>query len=173
MKNVLTHVGAQLIKGKERCVLKAYPDCRSPLGLAIQSLHLRVWNYESIPGWRQLDGKPWTCGWGHTRGVIPGVDWTQEYADFVFEADCAEYSGQVRRALDQLEIEVNDNQFSALISFTFNLGIENLLKLLRSKDLKIIAGRFVEFDHDRHGEIVDGLLARREAERNLFLESMK
>jgi lysozyme len=82
------------------------------------------------------------------------------------QMDCDAISGMVK-------IEVNDNQFAALVSFAYNLGNANLassllLKKLNSGDVLGAADQFLKWDHV-DGVIVLGLTRRRQAERALFL----
>lgn len=74
---------------------------------------------------------------------------------------------------DVVKVPVNDNQFAALVSFTYNLGVgaltsSTLLKKLNSGDVKGAADQFLKWNH-AGGVIVLGLTRRRQAERALFL----
>jgi lysozyme len=82
------------LKTKEHCVLQAYPD---PL----------------------TGGKPYTCGWGSTRGVTKDTVWTQEQADAAFEVDVAEAEAAVRRYVTH---EMTQGQFDAFVSIFYNVG---------------------------------------------------
>lgn len=71
-------------------------------------------------------------------------------------------------------IDLNQNQFDALVDFVYNLGIGNLekstlLKLLNSGDYNGAAQEFTKWDM-AGGKISDGLLRRRQAEQNLFMK---
>lgn len=61
----------------------------------------------------------WTIGYGHTRGVHKGMVITQEQADAFLIDDLAEAEDCV---VDHVKVELNDNQYAALVSFTFNEG---------------------------------------------------
>ena len=70
-----------------------------------------------------------------------------------------------------VQIDINQNQFDALVSFAYNLGIG----ALKSSTLlqKVNRGRspadeFGKWIH-ANGKILSGLVRRREAERNLYL----
>jgi len=75
-------------------------------------------------------------------------------------------------------IPINDNQFAALVSFAYNLGVaalqgSTLLKRLNASDISGAADEFLKWHHcgaDKHDE--PGLMRRREAERSLFLQSV-
>jgi lysozyme len=68
---------------------------------------------------------------------------------------------------------VNQNQFDALVSFAYNLGLgalhgSTLLKLVNQNQFDAAANEFSKWNH-AGGVVVDGLTRRREAERQLFL----
>jgi lysozyme len=69
-------------------------------------------------------------------------------------------------------VAVNDNQFAALVSFTFNVGAtalknSTLLKKLNAKDYAGAANEFKRWDK-ADGKVLDGLTKRRLAEMQLF-----
>lgn len=74
-----------------------------------------------------------------------------------------------------ITVPVNDNEFGALVSFAYNLGLgalhgSTLLKLLNSgADRTAVADQFLKWDH-AGGVAVAGLTRRRQAERSLFLQ---
>jgi lysozyme len=68
---------------------------------------------------------------------------------------------------------INQNQFDALVDFSFNLGLGNLgsstlLKKLNAGDIKGAAEEFLRWDK-AGGKVLAGLTKRRKAERDLFL----
>jgi GH24 family phage-related lysozyme (muramidase) len=70
---------------------------------------------------------------------------------------------------------LTQNQFDALVSFTFNLGVGNLqtstlLKLLNQGLMQEAADQFLRWNK-AGGKEVSGLTRRRIAERNLFLQA--
>ena len=82
------------------------------------------------------------------------------------EGDCKAVSGLVK-------VTLNDNEFAALVSFTYNVGrnalaSSTLLKKLNSGDRQGAADQFLKWDH-AGGVVVAGLTRRRKAERELFL----
>lgn len=73
-----------------------------------------------------------------------------------------------------VEVPLNQNQFDALASFTYNLGETNLssstlLKKLNAKDYTGASNEFLKWNR-AGGKVLNGLVRRREAERNLFLK---
>ena len=74
---------------------------------------------------------------------------------------------------EAVQVELNENQFSALVSFTFNLGYENLcnstlLKLLNQGNFQG-AGDKLPIGNKAGSQELEGLTRRREAEIALFL----
>ena len=105
----------------------------------------------------------WTIGYGHTQGVQPGQTITQQQAQAFLQQDL----GVAEAGVNRLNLTLTDNQFAALVSFTFNLGAGNLNKLL-SQGLAAAPDRILLFDH-AGGRVLPGLTRRRQAERALFL----
>lgn len=72
-----------------------------------------------------------------------------------------------------VKVELNQNQFDALVSFAYNLGNGNLqnstlLKKVNQKDFVGASKEFVKWNKAGGKELV-GLTKRREKERDLFL----
>ena len=65
----------------------------------------------------------WTIGWGHTAGVKKGDNWTQDEADDILLNDLEKFEGYVNQ---YVKVPLTQNQFDALVSWTFNLGPGNL-----------------------------------------------
>lgn len=105
----------------------------------------------------------WTIGYGHTQGVKPGQTITQQQAQAFLQQDL----GVAEAGVNKLGLTLTDNQFAALVSFTFNLGAGNLNKLM-SQGLAAAPDRILLFDH-AGGKVLPGLTRRRQAERALFL----
>lgn len=112
----------------------------------------------------------WTIGYGHTAGVSAGDIITSEQADSYLRQDLAGAEKAVNHAVS---VAINQNQFDALVSFTFNLGAGNfqkstLLKKMNSGDYQGAADQFLVWVK-AGGKKLSGLVARRQAERALFL----
>jgi lysozyme len=117
---------------------------------------LRLQSYQDSVG-------VWTIGYGHTLGVHQGETITQPQAQAFLQQDL----GVAEAAVNGLGQTLTGNQFSALVSFTFNLGAGNL-KALFKDGLAAVPDRILLFDH-AGGRQLPGLTRRRQAERALYL----
>jgi lysozyme len=116
----------------------------------------------------------WTIGYGHTAGV-------HEHTAAITEAEALELLRRDVRTAEQavhelLAVEVNENQFSALVSFTFNVGRANLahstlLARVNAEEFDAAANQFLRWVY-AGGVPLQGLKNRRMAERQLFLENV-
>lgn len=117
-----------------------------------------------------------TIGYGHTgKDVVKGMVITELYADELLKADVAKLERSLIKALNADEIVVNQNQFDALISFSYNLGVTRLVnstlwRYLKDGNIKAAAGQFIRWNK-ANGKVLQGLTFRREAEAKLFLEA--
>lgn len=112
----------------------------------------------------------WTIGYGHTGDVKEGDTITKAEADELLEKDLEKFRGGVNRCV---KVPVNENQFGALVSFAYNVGIgslqsSTLLKLLNAGDYDAAADQFPRWNKSG-GKVLTGLTRRREAERAVFL----
>lgn len=119
------------------------------------------------------EGKP-TLGWGHTGpDVHMGMTCTREQADAWFVEDTHRAVVAVNASL---RVTVNQNQFDALVAFTFNVGVgaEAHSTLLALVNAGAIAGAALQFARWNHvnGVVSEGLTRRRQAEHDLFLEAV-
>ena len=116
----------------------------------------------------------WTIGYGHTKGVKPGDVITKQKAEDLLKEDMEEFEKVVEK---YVSVPLNSNQFSALVSFTFNVGDgafngSTLRKLLNQSKYDAAAEQFTRWVYGTvNGKRVKlpGLVRRREAERRLFL----
>jgi len=112
---------------------------------------------------------PWTLGWGHTLGVEEGMTCSQGQADQWLLDDVADAENAVNRLV---KIGLTQEEFDALVDFTFNVGVNafqhsTLLAKLNENDVQGAADEFEKWDM-AGGQVVAGLLRRRNAERALF-----
>lgn len=110
-----------------------------------------------------------TIGYGHTRGVKLGDVCTREEAEEWLKEDVE----AAERCVNQtVAVPLTENEFSALVSFVFNLGCGNfrkstLLKLLNESRHDEAAMEFRRWDR-AGGMVLAGLTKRRLAEQRLF-----
>ena len=111
----------------------------------------------------------YTIGYGHTRGVKRGMKITEEEASAFLAADLRNSEKAVER-YDSV-YHWNQNEFDALVSFTFNCGAANLRALLRNgrRNRSQIAATLPLY-RKAGGKVLKGLERRRAAEKALFLE---
>jgi len=112
----------------------------------------------------------WTIGYGHTADVRPGSQITPAEARGLLEVDEGRVSEGVCRLVTR---PINQNQFDALVCFSFNLGLgalkrSSLLSKVNAGDFKGAADEFLKWTK-AGGKELPGLVRRRKAERELFL----
>lgn len=115
-----------------------------------------------------------TIGVGHTRNVKPGQRCSQEQADLWLTQDLDDAGAAVASLV---KVPLTQEQFDALTSFVFNLGMRRLaestlLILLNKRDYNGAAAQFSRWVRS-DGQVLDGLVKRRAAEAQLFLQSLK
>jgi len=147
--------GLAILKKYEGCILYAYDDSVYP-------------TVPFMPG-DVLVGTL-TIGWGHTAGVQPGETCTQEQADAWLDSDLEIFEQGVNDSVDR---NLTPNQFSALVDFAYNEGIialqsSTLLKDVNAGDFKGAANMF-QYWVWADGQVDQGLIDRRAAEKELFL----
>lgn len=121
-----------------------------------------------------------TIGYGHTKGVKLGMMITETKAEQLLRDDLEYFENKV---MDMVNVNLLQNQFDALVSFTFNLGEGNLKKstllkklnntvYFRREELESIADEFLKWNK-AGGKPLPGLTKRRIAERMMFLNPIK
>lgn len=114
-----------------------------------------------------------TIGYGHTTAAGPptvseGQTITQEQADQILSSDL----GQVESQINELvTVPLTQNQFNSLGSWQFNTGAlahSTALTKLNAGDYQGCADVMAEYIHGG-GQVMPGLVRRRQAEKELFL----
>ena len=110
-----------------------------------------------------------TIAWGRTKDVKMGDTCTQEQADAWLDEELEEYEAYVDKAV---KVKLEQNQYDALVSWTYNLGPANLnastmLKLLNAGDYHTVPNQMKRWNK-AGGEVKQGLVRRREAESTLW-----
>ena len=111
----------------------------------------------------------WTIGYGHIKGVSEGMTITQDEAEQMLIDEMAEYEGYVNKLVT---VELNQNQFDAMVSWVYNLGGGNLsastlLKVLNAGDYDGVPAQMMRWNK-AGGKVLEGLTKRRQAEADLF-----
>ena len=144
-----------------------------------EGLHLIMRNEGCCThAYRDIVGVP-TIGWGHTGlEVHDGLVWTQEQCDTQLEADLDKYERGVDAAIG--DVETTDNQFAAMVSLAYNIGIggedkprgfwnSSVARAHRAGDYEAAAAAFADYCH-AGGRVVEPLARRRAEERALYLK---
>lgn len=135
----------------------------------------RVGNDDLVYPYKDSSGYP-TQGYGRLLSKDTHADlkqWppiTKDEAEAWLEHDINEVAKQVS---DVVTVHLDQAQFDALVSLTFNIGIGNfsgstLLKKLNRHDYLGAAGEFLRWNRSA-GKVVRGLTNRRATERDNFL----
>lgn len=133
--------GLELIKKFEGCRYNAYMD---------------------------VSGIP-TIGYGHTKGVKIGDSITKDKAEELLKSDLEYFENGIEKHAKKYGYEFNENQFSALVSFAYNIGSLNQLTRNGSMTKKEIGNRLTLFVKSK-GKTLNGLVRRRKAEQALYFK---
>ena len=111
----------------------------------------------------------WTIGYGHTKGVEPGMQITEQDAEDMLKEELIEYESYIN---DLVTVGLNQNQFDAMVSGVYNLGAGNLkastlLKVLNAGDYAGVPEQMLRWNK-AGGKVLEGLTRRRQAEADLF-----
>lgn len=114
-----------------------------------------------------------TVGWGHL--VLPEDNLqfndiiTQQQADDLLIKDLEKFEQGVSKLL---KVRVTENQFSAMVSLAFNIGLQAFAKssVLRyiNTGYPVLAGQRILLFNKAGGKVLNGLVRRREAEKKLY-----
>ena len=116
----------------------------------------------------------WTIGYGTTRingePVKAGMTITEDQAIQFVQQEVNKLWSQIESIV---KVNLNDNQMNALVDFAYNLGFNalktsTLMSKLNAGDFTGAANEFSRWVY-AGGKILPGLVKRREAEKQLFL----
>ena len=120
---------------------------------------LRLTAYKPV-----ITEKYWTIGYGHYGpDVKQGMTITQDQADEFLKQDCA----SAVKSVNALNLPLNQNQFDALVSFTYNCGAGNLKTLCKNRTIEEIGEKIVLYNK-AGGKVLNGLVRRRNEEQVLY-----
>jgi lysozyme len=119
----------------------------------------------------------WTIGYGHTSAAGPpivsaGMEITADAAEKILVQDVRIFAIGVAAAVT---VTLNDDQFSALVCFAYNVGLGNfrrssVLKAVNARDFEAVPRR-LQLWVKAGGRTLPGLVKRRAAEAALFLKN--
>lgn len=115
----------------------------------------------------------WTIGYGNTQWE----NGTRVLENQVIDIQRAEklLMFWVNKYAEKIDLKVNQNQFDALVSFAYNVGITNFnnstlkKKVIANPNDETIRDEFMKWVSSR-GKQLPGLVKRREAEANLYFK---
>lgn len=115
-----------------------------------------------------------TIGYGHTSRagppiVVKGMEISAETAEEILRRDLSRFEAAVERLV---KVPLSDNQFAALVSFTFNVGEgalakSTLLRKLNAGNHEAVPSELAKWNR-AGGRVVKGLVNRRAAEAGLW-----
>lgn len=117
----------------------------------------------------QCSAGRWTIGYGHTATARPGMSISQIDADRLLLQDISTAEVEVSRAVD---VTLTDNQFAALVSWTYNVGADamrksTLIRKLNAGDFGSVLSELTRWNKV-NGKPNKGLTNRRAAEAGLW-----
>lgn len=129
---------------------------------------IKQWEGCRLEAYQDIGGV-WTIGYGHTKTAQPGMKITQADAERLLREDLSNYEGSVASAVD---VTLTDNQFAALVSWTYNIGVSamrrsTLIKKLNAGDYASVPLELAKWNKVK-GRVVPGLSNRRAAEAGLW-----
>ncbi|MCA0433510.1 MAG: lysozyme [Proteobacteria bacterium] len=117
----------------------------------------------------------WTIGFGHTSAagppeVRPGLRVSRAEGEAIFLRDVDQVARRVQRLVTT---HLSDRQFSALVSFAYNVGTgafasSSVLQVVNAGDLARVPERLTLWNK-AGGRVLPGLVKRRAAEAALFM----
>jgi len=136
---------------------------------------------KGFEGWRPKAYKDsvgvWTIGYGHTSMAGPpkvraGMKITKAFGEDLLQKDLQKYAKAVD---DAVKVELNSNQFGALVSFCYNVGPGNfrkssVLRYTNKSRFSDVPARLMLWNK-AGGLVLRGLTRRRKAEGNLFMST--
>jgi len=139
----------------------------SPKGIALikefEGLRLKAY---------KCPGGVWTIGYGHTAGVKPGMVITEAQAEEYLKEDLF----SCENAVNNQKLYINQNQFDALVSLIYNIGIGNFQKSTLLRKARVnpndnsIMDEFLKWVYSK-GRVLPGLQRRRLREIKLYFSN--
>lgn len=133
---------------------------------------IKKWEELRLEAYLPTPNDRWTIGWGHTGGVAKGDKITKDQAEVFFQQDVQFAESAINKLV---KVDLDQHQYDALVSFVFNVGVENfktstLLRKLNAGDETGAAHEFLRWNH-QGGKVLKGLTKRRTEEMEYFLDA--
>ena len=171
------------VDAADKLIATAYDDLNDVLGIATDEMHISpsgidlICNFEGKRLTAYDDGVGvWTIGFGTTvypNGikVMKGDTCTEAQAKTYMAHDLKKFEATVNKAVT---VQLNQNQFDALVSLAYNIGTNafsksTLVKKLNANDIRGAADQF-DVWVNAGGKRMQGLVNRRTVEKALFLK---
>lgn len=131
---------------------------------------IKKWEALRLEAYLPTKDDVWTIGWGHTAGVYQGMKITEAQAEEFFDEDVKWAEDAVNKLV---RVVLTQNQFDALVSFVFNIGLpqfskSTMLRKLNTGDYEGAASEFPRWNKQA-GKVLKGLVNRRQEEMEYFL----
>lgn len=121
--------------------------------------------------WYLCPARKWTIAWGHVRLKGDNFEFADEAkGEELLLQDCLIAENCIKK---NVTVALNQNQFDALVSLVFNIGIKafrdsTMLFLINRGHFNLAADQFDRWIHGG-GRVLKGLVKRRAQEKALFL----
>lgn len=135
--------------------------------------------FEKFVGTPYLDSNNyWTIGYGArfinnqpVTHATPAI--TIDEAETLLNTQIKSYATEVS---DSVKTLINQHEYDACVSLCYNVGVggfaaSTVLREINAQDFPAAADAFLLWDKNSQGQVVEGLLNRREAERAVFLQT--
>ena len=108
-------------------------------------------------------------GCEHTKDVKEGDKINKDEADYLLQEEMIEYESYIN---DMVDVDLNQSQYDSMCAWVYNLGPSNLgsstmLRVLNEGKYDEVPQQMKRWNK-ANGEVLDGLIRRREAEALLF-----
>ena len=165
MKSLLS----QIIKRVDAAAVAKASIYRTQMNIGTKGLEM-IKHFEGLElNAYQCAAGVWTIGYGHTKGVQKGMVISEDTANEMLVEELNEYESYITGLVT---VELNQNQFDAMVSWVYNLGVGNLkastlLKVLNAGDYAGVPAQIMRWNK-AGGKVLEGLTRRRQAEADLF-----
>lgn len=183
MKRILSLVLSLVIILSMVCVAAPSVSAASAMTTSTAGVNM-IKGFEGFEEWPYKDGDLWYVGYG---SQVSGADLAKYRANGITEAEAVEllaeyletFEAEVNEFIDEHNLKLSQNQFDALISFTYNLGygwMSDDESVFRAAVINGTIGNDFIFAMAQfgkaNGQVIGGLVKRRLCEVNLYLNGV-